>query len=82
MDWDRVEFVARVVLVPVIFIASAGALWYGAIMVMFAEPLGKLLGLTSLLLSLGGWIAGLWWAFGRPRHWFEPGRNTEYDPRR
>ena len=82
MDWERIEFVARVVLVPIIFIAATVALWYGAVIVMFSKPLGKLLGLAILLAALGGFMAGLWWAFGRPRHWFEPGRNTEFDPRR
>ena len=82
MDWERVEFIARVVVVPIVFIAAAAGMWYGALMVMFSQPLGKLLGLALLGLALLGWMVGLWWAFGRPRHWFPPGENTEFNPRR
>ena len=82
MDWERVEIIARVVFVPIIFIAAITAMWYGALILMFSATYGKLVGLGLLGVALLGFMVGLWWAFGRPRHWFEPGRNTEYNPRR
>lgn len=82
MDWESVEFVARVIIVPIVFIAASAGIFYGALMVVFSAPLGKLLGLAVLAAALLGYMFGLWWAFGRPKHWFAPGDNTEFNPYR
>ncbi len=82
MDWDRVELVARIIIVPGIFLAASAGVVYGALFLALGEPLRRLAGLALLLGSLGGFMVGLWWAFGRPKHWFAPGENTEFNPRR
>ncbi len=82
MDWDRVELVARITIIPIVFLAAASGVVYGSLFIMLATPLGKLGGFAVLMASLGGFMFGLWWAFGRPKHWFPPGENTEFNPRR
>jgi hypothetical protein len=82
MDWERVEFGARVVLVPVIFLAATSGVVYGAVFLALGRAMERLLGFGLLMAALAGFMFGLWWAFGRPKHWFAPGENTEFNPRR
>ena len=62
-------------------VAIATIVW-GAAYISFGAPWVKLGGLGLLGIGLVLWGFGLWVATGRPRHWFEPGRNTDFDPRR
>lgn len=73
---EALGFAVKLIVVPPLFMASAGAVLYGAFLIAFEQPAGKLLGLAlvlaGLLLSAIGW----WVALGRPRQWFPPGVNT------
>ncbi len=82
MNWDAVEFWAKMIILPFAFLGAAGGVVYGAIFISLGSPAQKLGGAAALGVSLLVWMVGMWLAFGRPRHWFPPGENTEYDPRR
>jgi len=73
---EALGFAFKLIVVPPLFMASAGAVLYGAFLIAFEQPMGKLLGLAlvaaGLLVSTIGW----WVALGRPRQWFPPGVNT------
>ncbi len=82
MLWERVEFWAKMIVLPIAFLAAAGGVVWGAVYLSIGDPGQKLWGLVVLAASLGTWMVGLWLAFGRPAHWFAPGENTDFDPRR
>ncbi len=80
--WERIGFWAKLVVLPFAFLGAAGGVIWGAVYISIGIPGQKLRGLIVLAVSLGVWMVGLWLAFGRPAHWFAPGENTEFDPRR
>lgn len=82
MFWDSVVTTTKWVFLSVLFIAAIPVITYAAVWLVIGGPLTKLGGLGFLVLGFGMWTFGLWMALGRPPHWFEPGRNTDFDPRR
>ncbi len=82
MNWDAMEFWAKMIVLPIAFLAATGGVVYGAIFLSLGTPGQRLTGLAVLAGSMLVWMVGMWLAFGRPTHWFPPGENTEFDPRR
>lgn len=74
--------VLKIVFLPPLLLATAAFILYGAFIIVLERPLMRLVGLGMVLGGIAVWSVGLWLAFGTPRDWFEPGRNTSYDPRR
>jgi hypothetical protein len=80
--WQRTLFLAKLLLLPPLFIASAIAVVYGAIWISFSPPLQKLWGVLMLVGAVVGMTVGLWIALDRPKQWFAPGVNDEPVPGR
>lgn len=73
---EALGFAFKLLVVPPLFLVSAAAVLYGAFLIAFQPPLGKLLGLAMLVAGLFASSIGWWIALGRPRQWFPPGVNT------
>ncbi len=82
MNWETAEFWAKMLVLPVAFLAAAGGVVFGSVYLSVGRPGQRLIGAGILAAALLTWMVGLWWAFGRPRHWFPPGENTDYRPGR
>ena len=91
VDWTRRRIEAmpdaaktsvKWVFVAIDFGIAISTVVWGALYISFGKPWVKVGGLGLLLVGVVLWAVGLWVATGRPRHWFAPGENTDFDPRR
>ena len=83
MLWDNVVTTVRWIVTAILFIGGIPVMGYGAAWVMLGDSAQtRLTGLALLVLGFVMWPLAMWLSLGRPRDWFEPGRNTDYDPRR
>lgn len=73
---EALGFAVKLIFVPPLFMVAAGAALYGAFLIAFEQPVGKLLGLALVLAGLFFSVIAWWVALGRPRQWFPPGVNT------
>jgi hypothetical protein len=73
---EALGFAVKLIAVPPLFVVAAGAVLYGAFLIAFEQPMGKLLGLALVLAGLFVSVIGWWVALGRPRQWFPPGVNA------
>ncbi len=80
--WQRTLFVAKLLLLPPLFLGSAAAVVYGAIWISFSPPRQKLIGLGLLVAAVAVMTLSMWIALDRPKQWFAPGVNEEPVPGR
>lgn len=73
----RPAFTAKLVFLPVAYLAASGAVIVGATFIAFGRPVEKLVGLGLIAGALVTFALSLWITFGRPSQWFPPGENTD-----
>lgn len=74
---ERAAFVAKLVTLPVAYLAASGAVIVGATFIAFGRPGEKLIGLGLIAGALVTFALALWITFGRPNQWFPPGENSD-----
>lgn len=82
MLWDNVVVTVRWIFTAALFIGGIPVMGYGAAWLMLGDPGQRFAGLVLLAIGLVMWPLAMWLSLGRPRDWFEPGGNTDFDPRR
>lgn len=79
---ERVGFVLKVALLPFAFVAAAVAVTYGSFGIVFSPKFEKLYGVLLIAVGVTLFTVSTWLALGRPKYWFAPGENSDFDPRR
>jgi hypothetical protein len=83
MLWDNFVVTVRWIFTAVLFIAAIPVVVYAAAwLVLGQSALTRIGGVVFLILGFLMWPFAFWLALGRPKDWFQPGRNTDFDPRR